>query len=369
VKVSYHIFKDFKVDAPVGATDEEIMRATTGNAAKIKQLRYSFVCMRYHPYLKKFFVGATNGARDLLLEFDPRTRKFESCGYDSSDVGNEHDVKIHQGLWLNEKDNSIYFGTATLSRLPLMIESTGGSLVRYDISERKFTCLGNPTPGDFYQGSCFDYERGKAYMVTIHGCFVVYDYKNKKLIRYQPVESTPHNACIDDDGCVWSSYGHHMQAFFRYLPDEDRFEFPTGCAYPNALEASGLMYRGAGPVDSIINGGDGYLYTGSALGELYRLDPREGKLEFLGKPFPDKRLPGLTLGSDGYLYVCGGVTKASMLARYDREAGRFERFGPVVAPDGTECHYCHEVAVLDGVVYIGETDNPKRSGYMWVCEL
>jgi hypothetical protein len=119
----------------------------------------------------------------------------------------------------------------------------------------------------------------------------------------------------------------------------------------------------------MINGGDGFLYTGSALGELYRIDQRTCAVEYLGKPFPDRRLPGLGIGADGWLYLCGGSSGVSMLGRYSREEKRFEQLGAVEHPDGTHLHYAHELAVMGDVIYIGETDNMSRSGYLWACEV
>ena len=207
-------------------------------------------------------------------------------------------------------------------------------------------------------------------MFTMPGsCFAVYDLQKKKLIRKDPMESIPHIGAIDDEGGVWGTYGAGSQAFFRYLPDTDTYEFPKGCAYPNAYAAANVMYLGAGPVDSMINGQDGYLYTASALGEFYRLDPISKEVKYLGKPFVGKRLPGMCLADDGLIYLTGGSDEAPMLARYLREENKFEFLGPVTAEDGTTCFRCHEIEVIDNIAYIGETDNPTRSGDMWACEL
>jgi hypothetical protein len=129
------------------------------------------------------------------------------------------------------------------------------------------------------------------------------------------------------------------------------------------------MYRGAGPVDSLIQGDDGCLYAGSALAELYRIDPVAMKIEFLGKPFIGKRLPGLAFGPDGLLYMCGGSDEEATLARCDVRTRQFETLGPVAATDGKSCFRCHEMVITGGTVYIGETDNRTRSGYLWACEI
>ena len=368
MEVDYHVFKDLQLADTGATTDEEILAGGGPGAAKLRRLRYSFVSMCPTPVKGKLYLGCTNGSGDLLVAFDLRTRKFRSCGFSKSGLREPDDAKVHKGITLDEQNGALYFGIATLSPLHKIFTARCGALVRYDIARRTFTELARPTRGDYYQNACFDLPRNRAYMFTDRSNFVVYDLRRKKVLHCEAMESTPHNGCIDDAGGVWGTQSAFRHAFFRYDPDKDKFEFPC-TAFPNALEAAGIMYAGAGPVDSFVNGGDGFLYTGSALGEFYRLDPRSGEVEFLGKPFPDKRLPGLAIGQDGWLYLCGGNTRASMLARYSREEARFEHLGSVEHPDGTYCHYAHEIVVVDGVVYVGETDNPRRSGYLWACKL
>lgn len=367
MKVTYHVFKDIKLER-AAATDEEALELNKRIAGKLKRDRYSFVSMRYHPARKKLFLGCTNRIGDILVEFDPATRKFRSCGFHRSGFCTPNYVKIHQGITLDEKADALYFGTATLSPLSTTIETKGGALVRYDCKKRKFTRIANPTPGDFYQGTCFDLKRKMAYMFTDRGGFAVYDMK-KRTLRYENMQSIPHNGCIDDRGGVWGTHSAGRHAFFRYNPDRNRFEFPQGCAFHNAAQAANVMYPGAGPVDSILNADDGFIYAGSPLGDLYRLDPETGEVKFLGKPFPGTRMPGLGLGQDGWLYISGAREFGSLLGRYNREEERFENLGKVEHKDGTFLYYAHELVVIDDVVYIGETDNPNRSGYLWACEL
>jgi hypothetical protein len=368
MKVRYHVYKDIALDF-AGASDEEIFQRDKKSMRRINKLRYSFVSMCWHPASRTLFLGTTNGDGDILVEFVPKTGKFRSCGFDKTGLGNEHEVKIHKGIALDSKENALYFGTATLSPYSAMFDSRGGSLLRYRIDARKFDRLANPTRGDYYQATSYDPQRKMMYFYTIRNCFGAYDLKARKLVRYEAVESTPHCGIIDDAGGAWGTYGSWTQGFFRYCPDKDHFEFPAGLAFPNAVEASDIMYRGAGPVDSILKGRDGCLYAGSALAELYRIDPVGKKIQFLGKPFPGRRLPGLAFGADGMLYMCGGSDKQAMLARYDVNSGRMETLGPVAAKDGASCFRCHELVVSDGTVYIGETDNPTRSGYLWACEV
>lgn len=368
MNVKYHVFKDYKLNVASQTDEEKLSQMSEREVAKAREMLYSFVSMSYDPKRKSLFLGATHRLGDILVEFDIKSGTFNSCGYGKTDFCGPYDVKIHKGLALDPDGEALYFGIATLNPLSELIGVPGGAVVRYDIPARKFTCLSRPLSGDFIQGTCFDFQRGNAYLFTDRDNFGVFNLHQKKLLRTETMQSTPHNGCIDDDGGVWGTHSPGVQGFYRYDPDKNSFRFPS-TVLPNARAAANVMYPGAGPVDSFVNGRDGYLYVGTALGEFYRLDPRSGALKYLGKPFPDTRLPGLAIGQDGWLYLCGGNSRASMLGRYNREENRFEHLGTVEHPDGTFLHYAHEIVVVDGVVYIGETDNLSRSGYLWECVL
>lgn len=368
LNVTYHVYKDYALDV-TGSSDEEIF-ANEKYREIIAEKRYSFVSMRPCPERKTLFIGCTNGVGDLLVEFDPATGDFRSCGYGESGIWENTEAKIHKGIWLDPDENALYFATSTLKGIPQTLRSNGGKLVRYRIDDDAFDLLAAPIRGQFYQATCYDPARKNMYLYSIPAAgFGVFDIQSKTLVRHDPMESIPHIGTIDDEGGVWGTYSVNRQAFYRYLPDQDDYEFPRGCAFPEARKAANVMYLGAGPIDSMINGRDGYLYAGSALGEMIRIDPISKEIEYLGKPFAGIRLPGMFLADDGLIYVCGGSDGAPNLARYDRGAGKFDYLGRVVADDETTCFRCHELVVIDGVAYVGETDNRRRSGYLWACEL
>lgn len=368
MKVTWHPYKELRLDSEL-AEDEDLLHMSGDNAAVIQERKYSFVAMTWHPKLKKIIVGATNMAGDILLTFDPKTRQFESCGFPFSPFCSSATTKIHKGLSLDVENDEVYFGIATLSPLSDIIRRPGGPLLKYNFTTKEYSVVADAMPGMFNQATMVDPKRCLMYTCTGRSCFGVIDLKTRKMKAFEPVGSIPHNLAMDDEGGVWSTHSEGRQAFFRYNPDTDGFEFPEGCAFPNATEASNVMYPGAGPVDEILNGNDGFLYTASALGELYRLDPQKGSLEYLGKPFPGKRLPALAMGEDGWLYMAGGREHASFLTRYHIGVNRFELLGPVETPDGRFLNYAHELCIVDGICFIGETDNKTRSGYMWVCEV
>jgi hypothetical protein len=367
MKVEYVVYKDVRLAKGLSA-DEEIYDVTD-NMDEVRKNRYSLVSMAWCDRIDRLFIGCTNAVGDMLISYDDKSRTFESCGLPETGLISDVEAKIHKGIALDGKQESLYFGTATLSPVSKTYNTPGGQLVRYDIDSGEFTRLAQPVGGEFYQATLYDDKRRNMYLFGLPTLgFGVYNLRDNKLIRYDALESIPHIGAIDDEGGVWSTYHIAHQAFFRYLPDKDDYVFPTDCKIPHAQEAANVMYAGAGPIDSMVNGEDGFIYVGSALGELYRLNPRTCEVEYVGKPFPGKRLPAL-YPSNGYLYCAGGSDRFPLLSRYDLGEGKFEMLGGIAAEDGTTCYRAHELRVVDNVIFIGETDNPKRSGYLWRCEL
>lgn len=366
MKVRYHIYKDVKLKKSVSSDEEAYARGSR----EALERRYSFVAMCLVAETHTLYLGCTNAVGDLLVAFDLEKREFQSCGYNTSGLREKNELKIHKGLWYDRDNKALFFGTSTLSEHPELVESPGGGLIEYRIRDGSFREIARPTPGDFYQATNYNPELKQLYFYTMPGwCFGVYDLKKDGVVRLLPMSSIPHIGTIDRDGGVWGTYSRSRHAFFRYLAREDRFEFPKGCAFPNAVKASDVMYTGAGPIDSIITGRDGMIYTGSALGEFFRVDPESKRVEYLGKPFQGERLPAMCQAEDGWIYLAGGNDRDPVLARYDISTGHFDYPGAVSAEDGTTCYRCHEMVIKDNRVYIGETDNPERSGYLWECEL
>ena len=164
--------------------------------------------------------------------------------------------------------------------------------------------------------------------------FFAYSIDRKKVVYSQFMQSITHIAAVDDDGGYWGTwgYGHHL---FRYDPKDNAVKF-FDHGLPSKCES--LMYPHAGPIDSMINGGDGYLYIGSEKCELYRLDPKTAEVTYLAKPFVSNRMPGLLVGSDGLIYGAGGNDDNVRIFSYDRGTGaasrprpcRRQRFGRTV---------------------------------------
>jgi len=364
-EVRYHVIKDYSAEVS-GESDEEIAEKLRSDPA-VRALRYSIVSTCDHPGRGSIFCGCTNSAQDLLVEFDLKSGAFRSCNY--AGIGTEHEAKIHRGLWLDEGENALYFATSTLSGIAATHNTPGAPIVRYDIDKDEFEVLAHPRRGEYIQGTNYDPVRKLIYFYSIPSyAFGVYDLKKRKVRHNIVVESIPHVAAIDDDGGAWGTYSHR-HAFFRYDPEADAFDFFHGrCAMPTAVEGANIMYTGAGPVDCMLNAGDGFLYVGTALGELYRLDPRTQEIDYLGKPHYERRIQGLALGPDGTIYGAGG-RRDTFLFRYDRKTNAFRVISDLTAADGRRCQYPHNLLIVNGKAYVGETDNRTRSGYLWEITL
>ncbi|MCX7590680.1 MAG: hypothetical protein N2255_03530 [Kiritimatiellae bacterium] len=363
--VRYHVLTDERTDlSRLGDTNFAVSTARRSQRAK---LRRWFTSLCADPIGRRVYCGQTNRAGSVLHEFDANKARFRDLRYER--VAEEHEMKIHRGLWFDPDEQALYFGLATLSPTEALLNAPGGRLMRYDILKRTYQPLGIPLAGNYIQATNYDPKRKLMYaFLEPSRSFAVWSVRRRELVRVHCVDSIVHVAALDDRGGVWGTCAARHR-FFRYDPDADKFEIRDECVMPSARAGSNVIYEGAGPVDCMLNGGDGFLYVASSLGELYRLDPESFDLVYLGKPLPYNRLPGLCLGGDGMIYGVGGTDNQTSLFRYDRGSGRFEVLGRVAASDGTVCFRPHDLVMLNGAFFVAETDTPERSGYLWECRL
>ena len=55
---------------------------------------------------------------------------------------------------------------------------------------------------------------------------------------------------------------------------------------------------------------------------------------------------------------------------YDRKSGRCEALGPIRDEQaGADCFRTHDCCLVGDRLFVGETDNPRRSCYLWECRL
>jgi len=354
--VKAHILRDYRTDdAP--QTDQF---GEEGVDEQRLHNRVAFTSLLYNPADGLVYCGITAYDADILYTFDPQTLEFTSLGW--ADVGEQYDVKVHRSLRLGN-DGILYGATACLHDVTQRLKAPGGKVFSYDPGTGELNLLCTPIPHDYIQTITLDPDRmliyGQTYPVSN---FFKYDIRAHEVTNFSYIGSSTHISALDDAGRFWGSYRAGVNKLFCYDPDADEITWFD----------HGLPNDGA--VDGMINGGDGYIYIGLTRGELVRLDPQTAACEYLGKPYPESRMPGLLIGEDGLIYGCGGNAReanAAKLFSYDRDSGAFTVFGEIYDTDlDTGCYYTHDITALnDNTFYVAETDNPYRAGYLWECRL
>jgi hypothetical protein len=324
---------------------------------------FAFTSLLYRPQDGLLYCGNTNFGNDLLRTFNLKTGEFVSLGYQS--FGEKYEIKIHRSLELGA-DGKIYGATSCLHGVDKRLDGPGGKIFSYDPGTKKYECLCVPVERDYIQTISLDNERGMIYGFSYPVFeFFAFSLRERRVVYRQFMDSISHISAVDNGGGYWGTWSC-AHKLFRYDPEKNSVKF-FDHGFPE--KGGGNMYRNAGPIDCMINGKDGYLYTATDLGSLFRLDPASAKLEFLGKPFPSTRLPGLALGDDGLIYMSGGDDNNCILASYDRRERRFETLGAIAEPGGEKCFRTHDIEIVGNKIFVGETDHPKRTDYLWECVL
>ncbi len=363
--VRHHILRDTK-ERRVVADDARVDRKRD---IDIFNNRVAFVSLLWNPKDEKLYCGITAYNNDIFHRFDPKTRKFESLHYDR--VAEEFEVKIHRSLEL-ASDGTIYSATACLYSIDQRLKAPGGRIFRFTPGPDKIEQLARPVQRDYIQTITLDEKRKLIYGLT---CpiykFFVYHIDTGEVEDYDTMESITHVSALDDSGCFWGTWNKANHWLFKYNPDTREITyFRHGT--PNSQAESNIMYLGAGPVDVMVNGGDGYLYIGTTGGSLCRLKAKTAEVDYLGRPAPTSRLPGLVLWHDALLLGACGDRAGGYLFTYDRDNGAFRNLGPLVDPkSGEKLYRVHDLRLSgDGkTAYVAETDVPDRSGYLWEIAL
>ncbi|OGV49663.1 MAG: hypothetical protein A2017_07345 [Lentisphaerae bacterium GWF2_44_16] len=335
--------------------------AELANQEEFKKGYFAFTSLRYRPQDGLLYCGNTNFGNDLLRTFNLKTHEFTSLVY--QEFGEKFEIKIHRSLELGD-DGKLYGATSCLHGVDKRLEGPGGKIFSYDPETRKFECLGIPVEHDYIQTISLDSERGMIYGFSYPVFeFFAFSISKREVVYRQFMDSISHISAIDDEGGYWGTWSF-LHKLFRYCPKENKVKF-FNHGFPE--KGGGGMYRNAGPIDRMINGQDGFLYVATDLGSLYRLEPKSGELTFLGKPFSSTRLPGLALGDDGLLYMSGGDDDNCQIASYDRNAKRFDVLGKIGDDEGEKCFRTHDIEIVGNRIFVGETDHPKRTDYLWEC--
>ena len=363
--VRHHVLRDTEDRRQL--TDDSVVDAERDH--DLYENRVAFTSLLWHPGDDRIYCGVTAHNHDVFHRFDPEHHTFESLHY--ADVAEEFEVKIHRSLCL-ASDGTIYGASACLYSLDRRLDAPGGAVFRFTPGEDCIEKLAVPVKHDYIQTITLDEKRRLVYGLTYPVFkFFVYHLDTGEVEDYDYVGSITHISALDDDGCFWGTWDWRRHLLYKYDPATREITyFRHGT--PNAAEEANIMYPGAGPVDVMINGGDGYLYVGTTGGSLCRLNPKTAKVEYLGHPAPTRRLPGLVVWHDSLLLGAGGDREGGFLFTYDRETSVIRNLGPIVADEtGNRLYRVHDLCLApDGrTAYVAETDVPHRSGYLWECTL
>ena len=158
-----------------------------------------------------------------------------------------------------------------------------------------------------------------------------------------------------------SNSGVDRFRLYRYDPEEDKIEF-----FRHGIPHMDKRY-GYAHLDGIIAAPNGMIYCGSGEGGLFRIDPQNAAVTFIGAPVPPARLATFDMGQDGYMYGIGGRYGNASLFRMDINTEKYEMIGLIRDPElDVSAWQIHDMTIApDGTIYAGENDNPFRSGYLW----
>ncbi len=334
-----------------------------GQDPRLAEANYSFTTLRAH-HDGNLYLGTTHMRNRILWVFDPRGNRFADLGYAA--LGAAYDIKIHRSLEFDARDNAFYGVSSGLHTEQDYFKAPGAAVFRYRVATREIEPLGIPLPHEYTQTITFDPRRRLLYGFTYHTfSFYVFDVDRRETVFRALPGSISHYSALDDDGCIWSTWGRNRHFLFKYDPARNDIEW-TRKRFPEGGHS--YMYPGAGPIDCMVNGGDGFLYVALETGSLVRLNPKDATFEYLGRPSPHPRMPGLVLGPDGLFYgTCGDDGHVKVFA-FNRATRGFTILAEL-ASGSVSCFRPHDIAILDGALYVGETDNPTRPGYLWKIDL
>jgi hypothetical protein len=336
----------------------------------------SFDGVVHHPGSDRVYCGITSFDGDIFKAYDRRSQSFIDLGFAA--VGNPYDAKFHRSMELSRDGNTLYCGTALLHDIDREREAPGGGVYVHDIPSGKNRKLGIPIAHNYIQSIVLHEDRQEIYCLHFTperlSRVNLNDGKAEDLgaIGSGFFMAQGENLVIDHLGCVWSGWGVTRAWQSEPGPDAARL-----CKFDPKLNRIvylpvGLPTRDGRPgfakVEGLFNLGNGCLYASGDNGSLYRIDPVQHTVKYLGTPIADRasRLTSLALHTDGNAYGVTGRKGQCQLLKFDPRTDRFELGGPIVDSQGLAMYQCHDITVTpDGTLYAAENDNPQRSSHLW----
>ena len=356
---TYHVIADIDRKS-VDQSLNDIAVADIAKHSALKRDLFSLTTLRPHSD-GWLYVGTTNFANRILWRFNPEKAEFEELHYER--VGTHHDIKIHRSLEWDRVNRVLYGVSSGLHNEDQYFDAPGAEIFAFNPETLGIETLGVPLPHEYTQTITFDPERRLLYGFTYHTfSFYVFHVDRRETLFHALPNSISHISALDDDGCIWSTWGRDQHYLFKYDPAVNAIQW-TRKKFPEGGHS--YMYPGAGPIDCMLNAGDGKLYVALETGALVSMDPQTMAMDYLGRPAPAPRMPALIQGPDGFFYgTCGDDWNVQIFS-FDPATRGFRIIAPVAAEDGKRCFRPHDLAFMEDRFFVAETDNPERSGYLW----
>jgi streptogramin lyase len=336
----------------------------------------SFDALTYNPADDCVYCGVTDFSNDIFYRYHRANDRFECLNFQP--IADPYDAKFHRSLELDD-EGVLWAATALLHDVDRFNEAPGGSIVRYETKTGKLEKVGIPIPHVYIQSLVLDKERRLLHGVTFTPeKLFTYRIETGEVIDHGLIGSglemaQPERPVLDSQGKLWCTWGvtrawmdhtgPHPIHLLCLDPDTNKVKY-----YHHGIGLLGRYDKGR--VDGMLAGRDGYIYIGSSLGGLYRLDPLTAKVTYLGKPVPGERMAGMACGADGTIYLACGRPTASIV-NFLPGPDTFDVLGPIRDDDlGAQAFQIHDICLADdGTIYAGENDNFRRSAYLWECRV
>ncbi len=343
----------------------------------------SFDSLAWDAKRKLLYIGLTSINTDIFHTFDPVTAQFKSL--DFRRVSDKFDVKFHRSIELDD-DGSLFVATALLHDVDEQRQAKGGKLLRYNPDTDQYTLLGVPIASNYIQSILLDRKNRAIYGFSYPSeQFFRFDLAAGKVVETAYVGNgimicQPHCAALDGEGRLWGTWGESRAyendpgpapiRIFCYDPASNEYTW-----YQHGFPSASPGDRGR--VDHMFLATDGLIYVGSTTGVLCRLNPANGEVEYLGKPFPGGRLAGLMQASNGLIYGAGNAGYDASHAgtvrmfEFDPKTSVIKDLGRICDPaTGAAASNIHMIVEGDnGTLYAGENDNMWRSSYLWEIQI
>ncbi|MGI6277081.1 MAG: hypothetical protein ACOYKH_05355 [Brevefilum fermentans] len=372
MKVTPFLIRDTQLPSQLGIA-ANIPFEEAQNNDELRNNWFHPVCSRFNPVDNLLYIGNTAYNNDILYTFDPQNKTFTSLGFQR--IASRYDAKVHRSLEIDH-NGIIYGATASLHDLDAQHIAPGGQIFQYDPKTRELTTLAIPVPPWYIQTIVLDPDRMILYGYTYQAPYLFrFDIPTRETTVLAYTGNDGHNLALDKDGNLWAYWRQHygtsstldsspQTTMLKYQPDTRELTWLKNVGVPGRFENDWVY------VDFALLGDENNIYIGTTAGTLFSFCTNDQQFQYLGTPLlKDSRIGGMTIGKDGNLYIAAGRNYRCHLVRYLRPENIFEDLGEIKdLSTGEACCDTHFITETSpGTFYISETDNLRRSSYLWEC--